>query len=283
MKIVHTVDELNQLPAENRGAVFTMGALHEGHVALMRRCREEIGDTGLLIVTIFVNPTQFNDPKDLERYPRNLDADIAVCEAAGVDVVFAPSVEEMYPGEVTSQSAGALGTILEGKSRPGHFDAVATVVYRLLEITKPQVTCFGEKDFQQLAVVRTLVRQTQLPVNVIGVETVRESDGLAKSSRNQLLTSDERAIASLFPQALFAIRDLLAQGVESAQAIAEGSSALHAHELIAVDYIVVMANDLSTPANTGDARLLAALKIGNVRLIDNMAVTIASSANRRVS
>ena len=194
MRILTTVAEMAALEhGSSRGAVFTMGALHAGHVELMRRCRELIGPDGSLIVTVFVNPTQFGDPKDLENYPRTLEADSALCEAAGVDVLFAPTVQEMYPPGVPLPqfSAGWLGSVLEGRSRPGHFDAVASVVHRLLSITQADVTCFGEKDYQQLAVIRQMARDLDLPVEIVGAPTMREA-GMEAQMQSRQIDADSR-------------------------------------------------------------------------------------------
>jgi len=276
MKVMTRVEELAGLPhGARRGAVFTMGALHAGHVSLMKFCRAAIGADGLLIVTVFVNPTQFNDPRDLEKYPRTLEADLAVCESAGVDVVFAPSVDEMYPPSepVEEFFAHALGGQLEGASRPGHFDAVATVVHRLLQITAPDVTCFGEKDYQQLQVVRRMVADAGMAVDVIGVPTVRDTDGVALSSRNQLLAPNARAAAALIPQALEVLsREAAAGSVESA--VAAGLAVLAGNPQISVDYLTIRAVDLGPAPSHGAARALIAVTIDGIRLIDNIPLNI---------
>ena len=280
MIVINTVHEMQNLDNHRkRGAVFTMGALHEGHLALMKECRRAIGDDGLLVVTIFVNPTQFNDPLDLEKYPRTLVEDVQMCDKAGVDVVFAPSVDEMYPaGQQLSQfSAGVLGTVLEGKSRPGHFDAVATVVHRLLEITKPSVTCFGEKDYQQLAVVREMVNQAGIKCEVRGVPTVRDTDGLALSSRNRLLSAEDRVAARIVPQAL----ELVAASVANEnvnQAIAAAKALVASEPRPELDYLEVVAPDCGPASRQGEARALIAVRFGAVRLIDNCPVKIGGAA-----
>lgn len=282
MQILTKAAELAELPADRRrGAVFTMGALHAGHAALMHHCRGLIGDDGLLVVTIFVNPTQFNDPKDLERYPRTLDADLEICAAAGVDVVFAPTVQEMYPADVELPqfSAGELGRRLEGASRPGHFDAVATVVHRLISLTAPAVTCFGEKDYQQLVVVRKLVAAAGLPVEVVGVPTVRESDGLALSSRNRLLSPAGRAVAPVLQRALLAVADELRHGHDVAAATSAGQSIIASEPTVTLDYLVVADESLNTSAMQEladglNGRVLLAAYIDGVRLIDNVPVKL---------
>ncbi len=275
MRVITTVEEMKALSHEaRRGAVFTMGALHEGHAQLMRECRQLIGADGLLVVSIFVNPTQFGDASDLENYPRTLDADIALCERNGVDVVFAPSVEEMMPADVVLPqfSAGELGTVLEGKSRPGHFDAVATVVHRLITITEPDVSCFGEKDFQQVVVVRQMVADAQLDVNIVGVPTVRETDGLAMSSRNVHLSAEERRIASVISRSLAAAASVASSGADAA--IAAGLEVLSSEPAVVVDYFDIRGTDLGEAPTTGEARALVAVTLGGVRLIDNAPLTL---------
>lgn len=281
MQVLTTVAEMQSFGhASRRGAVFTMGALHAGHGELIRRCRELIGADGLLIVTVFVNPTQFGDPTDLANYPRTLEADCALCEAAGVDVVFTPSVEEMYPPQenLPKFSAGRLGAVLEGRSRPGHFDAVASVVHRLLTITQPDVTCFGEKDYQQLAVVRQMVREAGLAVEVVGVPTVRDHDGLALSSRNTRLSASARSAAVAIPRALASVAEKAAETSNAVEACAAGRAILETEPSLQIDYLVVTDNDLGPAPEAGTARALVAVTIDGVRLIDNVPVTIGARA-----
>ncbi|MGW1722233.1 pantoate--beta-alanine ligase [Streptomyces sp. NPDC002306] len=192
--------------AGRRAVVMTMGALHEGHATLIRTARESAGPDGEVVVTVFVNPLQFGAGEDLDRYPRTLDADLKIAEQAGADVVFAPSVDEVYPGgrpEVRI-SAGPMGERLEGATRPGHFDGMLTVVGKLLHLTRPDVALFGQKDAQQLALVRRMVRDLNFGIEIVGVPTVREEDGLALSSRNRYLSPRERSTALALSQALFA-------------------------------------------------------------------------------
>lgn len=282
MRIMTTVAELNALGHDlRRGAVFTMGALHAGHAALMAECRERIGADGLLIVTIFVNPTQFGDPKDLERYPRTPEADLALCEAAGVDVVFMPSVEEMYPVgvELFQPEVGELDHLLEGAARPGHFSAVARVVHRLISVTAPDLTCFGEKDFQQLVVVRRLVSDSGLNCEVIGVPTIREADGLALSSRNRLLSAAARSKAPLLHNALERVAALLLAGESAESALAGGRSVIDAEPAFELDYLVLADTELNTShmPKSGTAwhgRALVAARIDGIRLIDNISVEV---------
>ncbi len=271
-KVVTSVSQLKmELNHKKVGAVFTMGALHEGHGRLMEVCRELIGADALLVVTIFVNPAQFNDPNDLAKYPRSLEKDISLCESHGVDIVFAPTVDEIYPKDfpVKQISPGVIANILEGESRPGHFAGVATVVKRLLDITQPTVTCFGEKDFQQLAVVKQMVKEQSLAVEVIGVETVRETDGLAMSSRNSRLSKAERLIAPRLYEALQLVASELLLGKSIEQSIMNAKDWLKIFPAIDLDYLTVLKSDLSNPA-PGLARILIAARIGDVRLIDNL-------------
>ncbi|GAB3166856.1 pantoate--beta-alanine ligase [Streptomyces incanus] len=192
-----------------RAVVMTMGALHEGHAALIRVARELAGAEGEVVVTVFVNPLQFGEGEDLDRYPRTLDADLEVAGQAGADVVFAPSVDEVYPGGEPQVriSAGSMGERLEGAARPGHFDGMLTVVAKLLHLTRPDIALYGQKDAQQLALIRRMVRDLNFGVDIVGVPTVREPDGLALSSRNRYLSAAERRTALALSGALFAGRD----------------------------------------------------------------------------
>ncbi|MER6208972.1 pantoate--beta-alanine ligase [Streptomyces sp. NPDC001642] len=208
--LVRTADELHARTRAGRCAVvMTMGALHEGHATLVRTAREIAGPDGEVVVTVFVNPLQFGQGEDLDRYPRTLDADLKIAEQAGADVVFAPSVDEVYPGGEPQVriSAGPMGERLEGAVRPGHFDGMLTVVAKLLHLTRPDAALFGQKDAQQLALIRRMVRDLNFGTEIVGVPTVREADGLALSSRNRYLSSRERRTALALSQALFAGRD----------------------------------------------------------------------------
>lgn len=270
-----------ELPPRNkrRAAVFTMGALHAGHVALMHAARKLVGEAGEVVVTIFVNPTQFNDPQDLAKYPRTLEADVILCTEAGVDWVFAPSVDEMYPPhqDLPQFSAGKLGTILEGASRPGHFDAVATVVHRLLDLTEPHVTVFGEKDYQQVAVVRRMVAESRFPVEVVAAPTVRESDGLAMSSRNVRLDAHARQLAAEIPTALSLAVNHLAINADPDAAAAQAIAHLQNFPEIEIDYVVVTDVQLREAPIFGEARILCAVVVDGVRLIDNMPCRVGSA------
>ena len=207
---------------ERVGLVCTMGAMHEGHASLMRRTRAEIGPEAPMVVSLFVNPLQFGPNEDLERYPRTFEADLALCETEGVDIVFAPSVDEVYPGgtPLVTVDAGQLATILEGASRPGHFVGVLTVVAKLFGLVRPDVTVFGEKDYQQLALVRRMSDDLCLGVQVLGGETVREADGLALSSRNRYLDPEQRLQAAALSRTLRAARSAAVDGAEAALAAA---------------------------------------------------------------
>ncbi|MFJ3518693.1 MULTISPECIES: pantoate--beta-alanine ligase [unclassified Streptomyces] len=211
--LLHTAEELHKLARTGRRAVvMTMGALHEGHATLIRTAREQAGPEGQVVVTVFVNPLQFGAGEDLDRYPRTLDADLAIAEEAGADAVFAPAVDEVYPGgdPQVRITAGPMGGRLEGATRPGHFDGMLTVVAKLLHLTRPDLALFGQKDAQQLALIRRMVTDLNFPVEVVGVPTVREEDGLALSSRNRYLSAAERHTALALSRALFAGRDRLA-------------------------------------------------------------------------
>jgi pantoate--beta-alanine ligase len=253
--------------------VMTMGALHDGHLSLIRAARQA---ADAVIVTIFVNPLQFGAGEDLDRYPRDLDADLALCTREGVDLVFAPGEKDMSPhGEPAVRvMAGPLGSRFEGSSRPGHFDGVLTVVLKLLHLTQPQVAVFGEKDAQQLVLVRQMVADLDLPVQVLAVPILREPDGLAMSSRNRYLDADQRVIAAGLRQALLAGAAAGGEGAAAVLATArESLSALHGLRL---DYLrlVTPAFDDVPLAQHGPALLLVAAYVGSTRLIDNIAVDL---------
>lgn len=210
LTLLRTAAELRARARPGRRAVvMTMGALHEGHAALIRTARRIAGPTGEVVVTVFVNPLQFGAGEDLDRYPRTLDADLTVAERSGADAVFAPSVDEVYPGgrPQVRIGAGPMGERLEGAARPGHFDGMLTVVAKLLHLTRPDIALYGQKDAQQLALIRRMVKDLNFDVEVVAVPTVREEDGLALSSRNRYLSPAERRTALALSQALFAGRD----------------------------------------------------------------------------
>ncbi|WP_405635773.1 pantoate--beta-alanine ligase [Streptomyces sp. NBC_01178] len=206
------LDALERPAGAERAVVMTMGALHEGHASLIRAARAAAGPDGQVVVTVFVNPLQFGEAADLDRYPRTLDADLEIAAAAGADAVFAPGVEEVYPGGEPQVriTAGPMGERLEGAARPGHFDGMLTVVAKLLHLTRPDEAFYGQKDAQQLALIRRMVRDLDFGVRITGVPTVRDPDGLALSSRNRFLSARERHTALALPRALFAARDRLA-------------------------------------------------------------------------
>ncbi len=266
------------------GLVPTMGALHAGHVSLMARARAECG---AVAVSIFVNPLQFGDPEDIAHYPRTLEQDLAVCAEAGADVVFVPPVTEMYPDwpapVATTVSVRGVSDGWEGASRPGHFDGVATVVAKLFSIAGPCRAYFGEKDYQQLAVVRRMVADLSLPVSVIGCPIVREPDGLALSSRNVRLSAAERRAAVVLSRALAVGRSLLTQGADRSSAVAEVMRRTVEEEpLVRLDYAVAVgAHDLVVRERIEDpaeVRLLIAAEVGPVRLIDNCAGAVMAPA-----
>ncbi|MET8454787.1 MULTISPECIES: pantoate--beta-alanine ligase [Streptomyces] len=211
--LLRTADELHaRVRGGRRAVVMTMGALHEGHATLVRTARDLVGPDGEVVTTVFVNPLQFGAGEDLDRYPRTLDADVEIAGRAGADAVFAPSVDEVYPGgePQVRVTAGPMGERLEGASRPGHFDGMLTVVAKLLHLTRPDLALYGQKDAQQLALIRRMVRDLNFGVEIIGAPTVREEDGLALSSRNRYLSAPERRTALALSQALFAGLDRLA-------------------------------------------------------------------------
>jgi len=272
-KIKETTDFLEQEINQGRsiGFVPTMGALHEGHLELMRRAKKE---NNLLVVSIFVNPIQFNKSEDLEKYPRNLEADKKLLETVGCNVLFSPETEEMYPEEVNEKyDFWQLETVMEGAHRPGHFNGVAIVVKKLFEIVKPQRAYFGEKDFQQLAIIQKLVEMKKMPVEIVPCPIVREADGLAMSSRNARLTPEERTIAPrIFEILQYAKskKDSICTGPMKQMVI----NMFEANEDFLLEYFEI-ADDKNLQAVTswgkGEGIMgFVALQLGNVRLIDNV-------------
>ena len=250
------------------GVVMTMGALHEGHATLMRAAR---ADCDHVLATIFVNPLQFGPNEDLARYPRTVEADMALLRELGADAVFLPDVREVYPsGEpAVTVVPGPLGTILEGAHRPGHFDGVLTVVLKLLNLSQAELAYFGEKDYQQLTLIRAMVKELCVPVSIVGVPTVREHDGLALSSRNRYLSDVDRAAALALSTAL--------RAGQAAGADGEGAVLRAARERLTdleVDYLAVTDPDLHATPVSGPARLLLAARVGGTRLIDNVGLTL---------
>ena len=252
--------------------VPTMGALHAGHMALVAEGRKRAGNVA---ASIFVNPAQFGEGEDFGRYPRREADDAAMLEAAGCALLWAPSVAEIYPeGFATRINVSGVSERWEGEARPGHFDGVATVVAKLLLAVKPDVALFGEKDFQQLAVIRRLVADLGISVEIVGVPTVREPDGLALSSRNAYLGSDERARAVALPNALKAARDAIVGGEAVGTALRQAKQALVDAGFLKVDYLALVDAATLEPleAPQDEMRLIAAAVIGTTRLIDNLAV-----------
>ncbi|MBB5870753.1 pantoate--beta-alanine ligase [Allocatelliglobosispora scoriae] len=270
MKVLQTPAELRAAREKLTGrvaVVMTMGALHSGHEELLRAAA---GQADHVIATIFVNPLQFGPAEDFDRYPRTLESDLAACERAGVDIVFTPSRDGMYPqGTPTiTVDPGQLGTELEGTVRPGHFAGVLTVVFKLLSLTAADVALFGEKDYQQLTLIRAMARDLDLPVEIVGVPTVREADGLALSSRNRYLDDDQRQLALGLSAALRA-------GAAEHRADAVLAAAQAALDpRIDVDYLVLRGADLGEVPASGPARLLIAARLGTTRLIDNIAIAL---------
>jgi pantoate--beta-alanine ligase len=277
MQVVRTRADLRAvLAAAPRpvGFVPTMGWLHAGHVSLVERARAE---SATVVVSIFVNPRQFGEAKDFERYPRNEARDLAVCEGAGVDVVFAPDVDEVYvPGFDTLVSMGAIAGPLEGAARPGHFDGVATVVAILFSLVGAERAYFGMKDYQQVQVIRRMALDLALPTEVVPCETVREPDGLAMSSRNARLTPAGRAAAAVIHRALVAGADRVRSGVCEAASVRSAMLAiLGAEPSATVDYVSVADPDTLRELESVDGRALLSLavRIDDVRLIDNERVS----------
>ena len=276
-RLVSTHEELTAArgAASPVAVVMTMGALHEGHAELIHTARQDVGRGGCVIVTDFVNPTQFGEADDFARYPRTLEHDLELSGVAGADLLYAPAVEELYGtadlGSLDDQvmvSPGSLGSILEGRSRPGHFQGMLTVVAKFLHLTDPDVAFFGQKDYQQLALITAMVKSLRFPVRIVGVPTVREDDGLARSSRNRFLTKHERVIAVALPRALGVAAEVAALDGALAGERA-GRAVLAENPEIQVDYLVITNPHLGAPT-AGEGRVLIAAKLGSVRLIDNM-------------
>ena len=278
--LASTREELELALDPRRGPVAlvpTMGALHTGHAALIDRARGEVGSDAPLVVSVFVNPLQFAPGEDLDRYPRTLEADLELCAAHGADLVFAPGPDEVYPGgdpQVTV-APGPLATVLEGASRPTHFAGVLTVVAKLFGLVRPDVAVFGEKDYQQLALIRRMVSDLCMGVQVVGAETVRESDGLALSTRNRFLDVEQRREAVALSRALFAARERAALGGEAVLAAAHAE--LEAAPGIDLDYLALTSPELGPALPSGPARMLVAARVGSTRLIDNLALTLADA------
>lgn len=276
MEIWRTVASAMPEPRSNSARVLvpTMGALHRGHGELIRIARETAGESGEVAVSIFVNPMQFAPGGDYEKYPRPEDEDDNFCREAGVDIVFRPSVEEMYPpGFSVAVDENSLANRLEGASRPGHFRGVCTVVAKLFNLLGPSAAVFGEKDFQQLAIIRRMVRDLNFNLEIIGVPTVREADGLACSSRNKYLNADERKQAANLQRALQEARRLAAEGERSAETIATAARTIIANAPLArIDYLEIVNAESLEPMVEVDRNslIVVAAFFGETRLIDNL-------------
>lgn len=276
MQTVRSLKELEQARSALRGTVAlvpTMGALHAGHLKLVQEARR-IADK--VIVSIYVNPTQFGPGEDLARYPRQEAQDSRLLERSGCDVLWLPQTDDLYPAGIASDIAAPdVATRWEGEVRPGHFDGVATIVSRLFAAVSPDSAVFGEKDFQQLAVIRALVADRGIPVDIVGMATVRDPDGLALSSRNAYLGKEERKLALALPIALERARSAIRSGELVAAALAAAKAHLVANGFLKVDYVALVEaatlEPLEAPSE-GPMRLIAAATIGSTRLLDNLAV-----------
>jgi pantoate--beta-alanine ligase len=275
--VAETVADLRKLVDELPGPVAlvpTMGALHEGHRTLVRAARDR---AATVVVSVFVNPTQFGPGEDYDRYPRTWDADLGALAEEGADVVFHPGVDEVYPSGAAGVTVdpGPLGSVLEGAVRPGHFAGVLTVVAKLFGLVRPDLALFGEKDYQQLTLIRAMARELALGVDVVGVPTVREDDGLALSSRNRYLDPDQRATAAAISAALRAGAEAGPRG--AAAVLAAARQVLAAQPELLQDYLELTGTDLGPAPVSGPARLLVAARAGATRLLDNIAVELGET------
>lgn len=280
MKVVITTSELQPLLAEKcspkkRVLVATMGSLHEGHLTLIHRARQIAGTEGVVILSLFVNPTQFDQADDLRHYPRALEQDLALCKKHGVDIVFAPESGDIYHSDHSvTVTESSLSQRLCGASRPGHFDGVCTVVLKLFNLTQPDIAIFGKKDYQQLAIIRRMVRDLNIPISIEGLETVREQSGLALSSRNQRLSQHQRSDAQRIRRALLAAKTAHQQGEKSAQSLLNiVSDIIESSELdVEIDYLELLDQDDLQPVETlsSPAIIATAVFYEQVRLIDNI-------------
>lgn len=278
MQVVRSIAEVRQLTSAARGnqrrigCVPTMGALHAGHLSLVEECRKHVEET---ILTIFVNPTQFSPSEDLNKYPRPLEADLEACRKAGVDCVYLPDIPSLYPADYdTWVTVGELSTILEGEFRPTHFRGVTTIVCKLLNIIQPEVACFGAKDYQQQTIIRCMVTDLNLPVEIVVCPTLREPDGLAMSSRNIYLSSEQRKTALVIFQTLQLAKDLFQAGRPGAEIESAMWSKLQSTAGVSPQYAVVRDPFTLTPmAEYADECVaLIAAQVGQTRLIDNLRI-----------
>lgn len=275
MIVVETIkslkQELEKYNSKNVGFVPTMGALHDGHISLVKRSVEE---NDVTVVSVFVNPTQFNDKADLERYPRTEEADKKLLEAAGCDIVFMPQVEEMYPEEDTRVfNFGSIETVMEGKYRPGHFNGVAQIVSKLFYAVEPTRSYFGEKDFQQVAIIRDMVKQLNIPIEIIACPIIREESGLARSSRNELLSAEERKKAALISQVLSkSVNFAKEMSVEEVKNWVNDQ--FKSDDTFKMDYYdIVDGNSLQSVSSWDESDYIVgciAIYCGKIRLIDNI-------------
>lgn len=275
MELVKTVVELQRLTDSFRakgsiGLVPTMGALHKGHISLVEMCKK---NNGCAVVSIFVNPTQFNDKNDLTNYPRSIEADCRLLEAAGCDIVFAPEVDEVYPEPDTRVfDFGALDKVMEGASRAGHFNGVGQIVSKLFMYVNPDNAYFGEKDFQQLAIIRKMTDVLKMSVNIVGAPIVREADGLAMSSRNMLLTKEQRAAAPHIHKTLS--KNASSRDLSVKEFVKKVISEIEANELMNVEYFVIADSKTLKPieewGESTEPRGFVVVRLGAIRLIDNI-------------
>ena len=276
--VLNTVAEVDAWAGKETtpiAAVLTMGGLHQGHAELVRFAKANTPTGTRVIATIFVNPTQFNNSSDLAEYPRTLDSDLATLQSAGADAVFVPDIAQMYPNglEVNPPvEPGAIGDVLEGKARPGHFRGMLTVVHRLLSITHANYSFFGEKDFQQLTLVKTMVAATNMPVEIIGVPTVRDEFGIALSSRNRRLSEQAIEQAKLIPAAMNKAAEVFLSLGSIPEAESAGKAILAQSGKFEVEYFEIRSNDLVSLPAIGNARVFVAVNIEDVRLIDNLEI-----------
>ncbi len=277
MFLVKTIEDLqNKLnpfrsSEKSIGFVPTMGALHAGHISLVSKA---LSENEKVVVSIFVNPTQFNDPEDLKRYPRTLDADLKLLEKTGCNIVFTPDVKEVYPEPDTRKfNFGELETVMEGKHRPGHFNGVAQVVSKLFVMVKPDKAYFGLKDFQQLAVIKNMVKLLEIPVEIVPCPIVREENGLAMSSRNELLSAEERKNAAVISESLFAAKELGSQ--KSVEELAEWiEENINKNPFLTVEYVEIVDDEKLQPIKSWNEKntkvVCVAAYCGKIRLIDNI-------------
>jgi pantoate--beta-alanine ligase len=276
--VLNTVAEVDAWATKETtpiAAVLTMGALHQGHSELVKYAKANTPSGTRVIATIFVNPTQFNNSSDLAEYPRTLDSDLDTLQAAGADAVFVPDVAQMYPDglEVNPpMEPGAIGEALEGKARPGHFRGMLTVVHRLLSITHANFSFFGEKDFQQLTLVKAMVASANMPIEIVGVPTVRDEFGIALSSRNRRLSEQAIESARLIPAAMKKASETFLDSGSVEDAEAAGIAILEQSGKFEVEYFEIRSNDLVSPPTLNNARVFVAVNIEDVRLIDNLEI-----------